>query len=72
MSEQHDLRALVEGDDGISVLARPAERQRDWNGIHYMTGLSSKNVKARRSCRSMSPPSRPVASPTPISMSISR
>ena len=46
MSEQHDLRALIEGDDGISVL-RGGGRKRDWNGIHYKTGLSSKNVNAR-------------------------
>ena len=46
MSENIDLKALVEGDDGISVL-RGGGKKRDWNGIHYKTGLSSKNVNAR-------------------------
>ena len=46
MSENNDLRALVEGDDGISVL-RGGGKKRDWNGIHYKTGLSSKNVNAK-------------------------
>ena len=46
MSEHGDLRALVEGDDGISVL-RGGGKKRDWNGIHYKTGLSSKNVNAK-------------------------
>ena len=46
MSEHQDLRALVEGADGISVL-RGGGKKRDWNGIHYKTGLSSKNVNAK-------------------------
>ncbi len=46
MSEAGDLKALIEGDDGISVL-RGGGHQRDWNGIHYKTGLSGKNVNAQ-------------------------
>jgi len=46
MSEAADLRALVEGEDGISVL-RGGGKKRDWNGIHYQTGLSGKNVNAK-------------------------
>ena len=45
MGKQVDLKQLVEGDDGISVL-RGGGKRRDWNGIHYKTGLSSKNVNA--------------------------
>ncbi len=46
MGKQMDLKRLVEGDDGISVL-RGGGKRRDWNGIHYKTGLSSKNVNAK-------------------------
>lgn len=46
MSEAGNLKALIEGDDGISVL-RGGGHQRDWNGIHYKTGLSGKNVNAQ-------------------------
>lgn len=46
MGEQVDLKLLVEGEDGISVL-RGGGRRRDWNGIHYKTGLSGKNVNAK-------------------------
>jgi uncharacterized RmlC-like cupin family protein len=42
----HDLKRNVEGDDGISVI-RGSALCRDWNGIHYKTGLSAKNVGAR-------------------------
>jgi len=45
MREHGDLKALIEGDDGISVL-RGGGQNRNWNGIHYKTGLSSKNVNA--------------------------
>jgi uncharacterized RmlC-like cupin family protein len=41
-----DLRAPVEGDGGILVI-RGGGGRRDWNGIHYKTGLSGKNVGAR-------------------------
>jgi len=41
-----DLKRNVEGDDGISVI-RGSALCRDWNGIHYKTGLSAKNVGAR-------------------------
>src|SRR4026207_2020105 len=42
-----DLRAPVEGHDGIFVI-RHGETCRDWNGIHYKSGLSGKNVGARQ------------------------
>jgi uncharacterized RmlC-like cupin family protein len=41
-----NLKRNVEGDDGISVI-RGSALCRDWNGIHYKTGLSAKNVDAR-------------------------
>jgi len=47
MSDPIDLRAAVEGADGISVL-RGGENTRGWNGIRYRTGLSAKNVAATR------------------------
>jgi uncharacterized RmlC-like cupin family protein len=40
-----DLKRNVEGNDGISVI-RGSPVCRDWNGIHYKTGLSAKNVGA--------------------------
>ena len=47
MSEAtEDLRAPVEGGDGISVI-RGGGGQRGWNNIRYKTGLSSKNVNAK-------------------------
>jgi len=39
--------ADVEGTDGILVI-RGAESTRAWNGIRYKTGLSAKNVGARK------------------------
>ena len=42
-----DLRASVEGGDGIFVL-RGSETCRRWNGIQYKKGLSAKNVPARK------------------------
>ncbi len=45
--EQIDLRANVEGDDGIFVIRAP-ETMRGWNGIRYKTGLSAKNVSAKK------------------------
>src|SRR5215213_10539750 len=45
--EQVDLRANVEGDDGIFVIRTP-ETLRGWNGIRYKTGLSAKNVSAKK------------------------
>ena len=33
-----DLKRSVEGKDGISVI-RGSPLCRDWNGIHYKTGL---------------------------------
>jgi uncharacterized RmlC-like cupin family protein len=46
MADHDDLRRLVEGGDGISVL-RGGGEPRGWNGIRYQTGLSAKNVGAR-------------------------
>ncbi|NNF41585.1 MAG: cupin domain-containing protein [Phycisphaerales bacterium] len=37
--------SMVEGHDGIHVI-RAHENCRDWNGIHYRRGMSSKNVPA--------------------------
>jgi len=42
-----DLARRVEGGDGILVV-RGSATHRDWNGIRYKTGLSAKNVNARR------------------------
>jgi uncharacterized RmlC-like cupin family protein len=41
------LTRRVEGGDGILVV-RGSATHRDWNGIRYKTGLSAKNVSARR------------------------
>jgi uncharacterized RmlC-like cupin family protein len=41
-----DLRADVEGDDGILVI-RGSGITRGWNGIRYKTGLSGRNVGAK-------------------------
>lgn len=40
-------RMNVESREGIHVI-RHHDNCRDWNGIHYKTGLSAKNVPARR------------------------
>ena len=42
-----DLTAVVEGSEGIRVI-RGGGNVRAWNGIHYKTGLSAKNVGASR------------------------
>ncbi len=44
---EQDLARRVEGGDGILVV-RGSGTHRDWNGIRYKTGLSAKNVTARR------------------------
>jgi uncharacterized RmlC-like cupin family protein len=36
----------AEGHDGI-IVVRGSENCRDWNGIHYKTGLSAKNAGAK-------------------------
>ncbi len=41
-----DLKRPVEGRDGIWVI-RAGDVCRSWNGIHYKTGLSAKNVGSR-------------------------
>ncbi len=41
-----DLKAVVEGNDGISVI-RGGGKARGWNNIVYKTGLSAKNVNAK-------------------------
>jgi uncharacterized RmlC-like cupin family protein len=41
------LAERVEGGGGILVV-RGSPTHRDWNGIRYKTGLSAKNVNARR------------------------
>ena len=45
--ESEDLRTAVEGDDGILVI-RGSGTTRGWNGIRYKTGLSGKNVGAKK------------------------
>ena len=47
MTEDSDLKASVEGDGGILVI-RGSGTSRGWNGIRYKTGLSEKNVGARK------------------------
>ena len=48
MTEQEtDLKSGVEGDAGILVI-RGAGITRGWNGIRYKTGLSAKNVGAKK------------------------
>jgi len=44
--DERDLRAAVEGGDGIFTI-RASGTHRGWNGIRYKTGLSAKNVPAR-------------------------
>ena len=44
---QVDLKQPVEGGDGIFVI-RGSGNCRQWNGIHYKTGLSAKNVGAKK------------------------
>lgn len=45
MSESEDLKKVVEGGDGISVI-RGSATFRGWNGIRYKAGMSAKNVGA--------------------------
>jgi uncharacterized RmlC-like cupin family protein len=48
MADSHDdLRRPVEGGDGIFII-RGGGNCRQWNGIRYKTGLSAKNVGAKR------------------------
>ena len=47
MSEPMDLRQVVEGIDGISVV-RGSGTCRGWNNIQYKAGLSAKNVGATK------------------------
>ncbi len=46
-TETEDLRKHVESGDGISVI-RGSRTCRDWNGIHYKVGMSSRNVGATK------------------------
>ena len=47
MTSNTDLKAPVEGHDGIFVVRR-GENCRDWNGIHYKVGMSRANVGSTR------------------------
>jgi uncharacterized RmlC-like cupin family protein len=47
MSDAIDLSSDVEGTEGILVI-RGAGTTRGWNGIRYKTGLSEKNVGAKK------------------------
>lgn len=42
-----DLKQYIEGGEGIFVI-RGSGNCREWNGIHYKVGLSSKNVRAKK------------------------
>jgi uncharacterized RmlC-like cupin family protein len=42
-----DLKACVEGRDGISVI-RSSANCRDWNNIQYKVGMSAKNVGSKK------------------------
>lgn len=42
-----DLTQNVERKEGITVI-RGSSDCRDWNGIHYKTGMSSKNVGSKK------------------------
>jgi uncharacterized RmlC-like cupin family protein len=43
---QEDLKQNVEAHDGISTI-RGSGTTRGWNGIHYKTGMSAKNVGSK-------------------------
>jgi len=43
---QEDLKQNVEAHDGITTI-RGSETHRGWNGIHYKTGMSAKNVGSK-------------------------
>ena len=45
--ENESSMVPAEGHDGILVI-RGSENCRDWNGIHYKTGMSGQNVGARK------------------------
>src|SRR5205807_642523 len=48
MAEDREiLKQAVEGGNGIYVI-RHSDTHRQWNGIRYKTGLSAKNVPARK------------------------
>ncbi len=47
VEETVDLKACVEGGDGISVI-RGSEICRGWNNIRYKVGLSAKNVGSKK------------------------
>lgn len=46
MNERHAEEGRIDGSDGI-VTVRGSGTWREWNGITYRTGLSSRNVGAR-------------------------
>jgi uncharacterized RmlC-like cupin family protein len=45
MNQEHELAGRIDGGDGIMTV-RGSGTWRQWNGITYRTGLSSKNVGA--------------------------
>lgn len=47
-NEPAGLSAEVEAHDGILVLRAQGDNTRGWNGIRYKTGISGKNVGAKR------------------------
>ena len=46
--DDQDLKQAVEAGDGIFVLRGGGPKSRSWNGIQYKTGLSAKNVNAKK------------------------
>ena len=49
MSDDHaELKSAVEAHEGILVLRSSGDNTRGWNGIRYKTGISGKNVGAKK------------------------
>ncbi len=46
--DDQDFKQAVEAGDGIFVLRGGGDKSRSWNGIQYKTGLSAKNVNAKK------------------------
>ncbi len=46
--ELEELNAAVEAHEGILVLRGSSDNSRGWNGIRYKTGISGKNVGAKK------------------------
>ena len=64
-----DLRRVVEGGDGISVI-RGGSNCRNWNNIQYKAGMSARNVGSTKLSMNVAT-IPPAESPTPTSTSAS-